>query len=201
MMINICKESNYGFRNGKSESWKPIKGYVGLYMASNLGRIKSYHIKANGELLKPSLSSGYLTIHLYKDGKRTHAHVHKLVAIAFLGDPPPPKYNFQLKKYIPCVANHKDGIKLHNYVENLTWATPSEDKLHAYALGLAHASGWTYNKEGEANPSAKLIEKDVLEIRRLAKCGVLTHGQLVKKFHVTKSTISRIIRRETWRHI
>jgi len=200
-MTNVYEKSDYGLRTLKSEVWKPVKGYEGLYTISNFGHIRSYHIRTRGKALKSSLSGGYLTVHLRKNGKRKHAHVHKLVALAFLGDPPAPEYNYYLKRYILYIANHKDGIKTNNNTGNLEWKTVSEDALHAYALGLRHASGWTYNKEGETNPSAKLTEEDIPKIRKLVECDRLTCEQVSERFQVTKSTISRIVRRKTWRHI
>ena len=94
------------------EYWKSVVGYEGLYMVSNWGRVKS--IKFGKErILKPvTNSSGYLLVHLCKDGKVKSFTVHRLVAEAFIPNP----YN------LPQV-NHRDENKLNNNVDNIEWCT------------------------------------------------------------------------------
>ena len=96
----------------KKEIWKPIKGYEGLYMVSNWGRVKS--IKFGKErILKPvTNSSGYLLVGLYKNNIEKKYSVHRLVAEAFIPNP----YN------LPQL-NHRDENKLNNNVDNLEWCT------------------------------------------------------------------------------
>ena len=50
--------------------------------------------------------------------------VHRLIACAFLG-PPPSK--------AACQVNHIDGNHSNNRIDNLEWATPSENIRHSYA--------------------------------------------------------------------
>lgn len=103
------------------EIWKDIPNYEGLYQASNLGRIKSFGGKSNHNediILKQRLEKyGYLRINI--KGKRYL--VHRLIAITFIP-------NLNNKKTV----NHKDGNKKNNIVDNLEWATASENIKHAY---------------------------------------------------------------------
>lgn len=106
------------FKKGKImkvEIWKMIPGYEGLYMVSNLGRVKSLNYNHTGEeaILKPiKLKHGYLCVHLVKNGKTFQLKVHRLVAMAFIPNP----------NNLPCV-NHKDEDKANNCVDNLEWCT------------------------------------------------------------------------------
>jgi hypothetical protein len=53
---------------------------------------------------------------------------------------------------------------------------------------------------GEKNPGAKLKEKSVIEIKKRLKMGV-TKRRIARDFHVGITTIGRIERGETWKHI
>ena len=172
---------------GAKEIWKDVVGYEGLYQVSNMGRVKRVaggHGATPGLVLKPWLDKyGYLTVGLCRDRKRAHARVHRLVAEAFLGQAPSPEHE----------ANHKNGIKTDNRVENLEWVTPLENNMHAAENGL--------KARGEAHGSARLTEDDVKEIRRLHAAGQRTQAELGEMFGVSQATISAIVRRETWQHI
>lgn len=106
---------------GKTEIWKPIKNYEGLYEVSNLGRIKSLSriIRANTcgkriipeRILSNSINgSGYCIVVLCKNGKHKSLSVHRIVAETFIENPK--KFN---------EVNHKDENKQNNNVENLEW--------------------------------------------------------------------------------
>lgn len=119
-----------------NEIWKDIIGYEGLYQISNYGRIKSIErkVKYNNsfrnvkEKIRKSFigNQGYERIELSRDRKNKKYNVHRLVAETFI----PNLFNKE-------TVNHKNGIKTDNKVENLEWATRSENELHAYKTGLA----------------------------------------------------------------
>ncbi len=110
-----------------NEIWKDVDGFEGIYQVSNLGRVKSFWSK-NKNILKPYKDhEGYYQVKLvrYSGAKSKNKRIHRLVAIAFIPNP----------ENKPTV-NHKKGIKLDNRVNELEWATYSENHLHAYRIGL-----------------------------------------------------------------
>ena len=107
------------------EQFKDIAGYEGLYQVSNTGKIKSMVGRFGGvdNLKQTSNGSGYSTVTLCKDGKRSTRNTHRLVAAAFLGES-------------TLQVNHKDGDKRNNSVDNLEWVTAKENIIHAIDKGL-----------------------------------------------------------------
>jgi hypothetical protein len=117
------------------EIWKDIKGYIGNYQVSNLGRIRSLNRKSwngtgwfikKGQIIKLQKSnSNYSCVLLWNNNKRKNFWVHKLVALHFIPNP----------EDKPEV-NHKDGNKQNNNINNLEWCTRSENRSHAWKNGL-----------------------------------------------------------------
>lgn len=102
------------------EIWKPVVGFEGYYMVSNLGRIKSLHKRYEGLILKPyDEGHGYRMVDLYKDNIKQKCRVHRLVAMAFIPNP--------LNKR---EVDHINFIRDDNRVENLRWATSKENQNH-----------------------------------------------------------------------
>lgn len=117
------------------ETWSPVKGYVGYYEVSTLGRVRRLpKLLTNylgvkrfykGRILKLIRNpNGYLKVELSRNGKRKQLLVHRLVATAFLRNP-------QKKRTV----NHRDSNRSNNYLDNLEWATHSENALHGYIYG------------------------------------------------------------------
>ncbi len=104
--------------------WKTIEGYPD-YQISDGGEVKSFkHRKPI--VLKPSHgSSGYSHVLLYQNDKRNDCNVHRLVLVAFVGKCP-----------AGMEANHIDGSKPNNRLDNLEYVTHSENQLHAFQIGL-----------------------------------------------------------------
>lgn len=73
---------------------------------------------------------------LRKNNKLKGASIHRLVAKAFIPNP-------ENKKTV----NHKNGNKLDNRVQNLEWATQSENNLHCIRAGIrVHKKGGDHYK-------------------------------------------------------
>lgn len=107
------------------EVWKDIEGYEGLYQVSNFGRVKSlnYHRTGREGILTLKLSKrtkrsgiGYLSAHLWKNGKGKYYSVHRLVWTAFNGEIPK-----------GLQVNHIDENPLNNCIWNLNLMTCKEN--------------------------------------------------------------------------
>jgi DNA-binding XRE family transcriptional regulator len=177
------------------EKWQDIPEYKGYYQISNRGRVRSLDrtvprgngfIKISGIHMKnKTTKAGYKRVGLTKLGLNKRISVHRLVLIAFCGQPPTPKHT----------CNHKDGIKGNNYIDNLEWVTQSENMYHAYSKLNR------YRNTGELHSNSKLTESDVLEIRRLYATENYMQTALAKLYSVDKTTIWGIVNRVSWKHI
>jgi hypothetical protein len=135
------------FKGGENMQWKSIQGYDGYYEVSDSGLVRSldrdvmdkkgisHHL--SGKMMKLSKlkqrnnsDNAYLVVNLRKNGASYVAMVHRLVATAFI--PNPNNY--------PTV-NHKDGDKTNNSVDNLEWASYSENNIHAITHKLRQPRG------------------------------------------------------------
>lgn len=175
----------------KKEKWKPVRGYEGLYEISSEGRVKSldkmrisgrYKIlmKYNERILKPGRNAqGYLKVDLSKNGKSRTFRVNRLVLTAFKG-------------VSDLEGNHIDGDKENNRLENLEYATRSQNQLHAYRTGLQ-------SRKGEKHHLAKLNNAIVKNIRE-NKYG-LTAKEFAACLGVGYKTICNVINKTAWRHI
>jgi len=69
------------------EIWKDIRGYEGLYRASDFGKIKSLRFNKE-KILRQSLMGKYLCVSLYRDNDHKQFHVHRLILETFVGPCP-----------------------------------------------------------------------------------------------------------------
>ena len=152
----------------------------------NVNRALISYIKNHNHqyrILKPYMSSKYLSIDLRKNNQRFAKRIHHLVLETFMRS---------RKGKEEC--NHLNGIKTDNRLENLEWVTHSENCKHKYRV-LGYET-----LHGERNGNSRLTEKDVLEIRKLCKQGC-SQRKIAKLFHVCKTTIQYINNRKLWKHI
>lgn len=152
------------------------------YLVSTDGEVFSTYAK---RILKPSRNqsgTGYFMVFLNGEPMTNH----RAVASAFIG---PLRKGFEV--------NHKNGIKTDNRLENLEVITKAENAKHSQrVLGNPPPP----HKRGTDHWKARLSERDVLEIRRLYAAGE-TQMNLAATFGVKQAHVSRIVHRQTWKHI
>lgn len=177
------------------EIWKDIPGYEGSYQASNLGRIKSLertcystkkhnHKRLKKETIRKQTVNkhGYNCVLLSVSLERKLITVHRLVILSFKENPS--------KKQ---TVNHIDGNKLNNHIENLEWATWSENSKHSFDIGLQKP------RKGIYHHNVKLTEEQVLGIRKLK--GKYKEKEIALMYGITKGHVGAILRRMIWKHI
>lgn len=176
------------------EMWKPIKGYENYYEVSSHGLIRTItrFISNSGKngmwyksrVLKFNIDKdGYHTVALQKEGKVKRFKVHRLVLSTFSN------YEDELQ------VNHIDGNKSNNRLDNLEWATSSQNIKHAFNIGLK-------TQVGSKNNCSKLTEKQVIQICDFLKYTTFTNKQIADMFDIeSDETIRRIRKRLSWTHV
>ena len=91
------------------------------------------------------------------------------------------------------VVCHRCNMKLCVRPDHLYVATSRENTLDAMRDGLCPI--------GEKHGMAKLTESQVKEIRLMFESGDITKAKLSRTYGVSEMQITRIIKRQTWRHL
>lgn len=124
------------------ELWKDIESYKGLYMVSNIGRIRSVERYIGGNkkynkgkrMIKGKIKAwkinkfGYARVSLFKNTKEKSFMVHRLVGIHFIKIPKDLKH----LDFHELEINHIDSNKLNNHYTNLEWCTHQENMTHMH---------------------------------------------------------------------
>ena len=159
------------------ETFKDVVGFEDLFKISNKGNLWS---KRSQKILKQHIHKNGYYVCSTKIGGRKGVDkcfkIHRLVAEAFIPNP----------ENKPTV-NHKDTNKLNNNVENLEWATHSEQTEHAYANGLIS------KRIGENNPAAKITNSDAWKILEARQATGLSAAKLEILLGYPASVIRRVI--------
>ena len=100
------------------------------------------HIAKDGEFMRPFTNqNGYKVAQFSINRKRLRMGIHKVVALAFLGDCPD---GFQVA--------HNDGDQLNNHYTNLRYATPKEN----CADKKKHDTNWIRHRRAMSSETAML---------------------------------------------
>lgn len=160
------------------------------YLVGDDGKVYSGYFK-NGtveydrtslKILKQRIvRQGYLIVNLRKDGRQYTCYVHRLVLIAFIGEPTPNQ-----------LCAHLNNCGTDNRLCNLAWVTQKENMGHK----LIHGT----HLEGENIPNSKLTNKEVTEIKKLILEGV-NQSLIARTYNINQSTVSRICSGKMWKHL
>lgn len=126
--------------------WRDIPGHEHRYQVSDQGGVRSLdRLGRDGRRLpgKPvaptTMPKGYQVVGLTDTaGVVTHMLVHRVVAVAFLGPPPPGQ---------PWVLHGSLGVTF-NTPENLRWGTPSDNSYDTVKDGNHTGASKTHCKRG-----------------------------------------------------
>lgn len=169
-----------------TEEWRAVSGFP-WYEVSSFGMIRrtvSTTCSKAGNLIAGHVGAhGYRYFNATSNGKRKTLKFHRIVCETFHGPQPSPKH----------VVAHNDGNRLNNRADNLRWATTRENHSDRYGHGT--------NPAGSRNGRANLCEAQVSEIRRLYGSGKVTQFWLADQYEVYPTTIHKIIKRQTWKHV
>ena len=168
------------------EEWRPVVGFETVYEVSSEGRVKRVgdrrHGAKIGRILKPAITQfGYEVVGLYDRARYMRRFVHHLVLCAFVG---PRQEGHE--------GRHLNGDRRDNRPSNLAWGTRADNEADKVKLGRSN--------RGERCGTSKLTQQQVEELRQLAGTGLST-AALGKRFGVSQSQASRIVRRERWAHV
>lgn len=161
--------------------WRAIPGYEGLYEVSDFGSVRSlFRYKKQ---LKPSKqSNGYLSVDLFKEKRRKHCLIHRLVAMAFIPNP----------ENLPQI-NHKDENRTNNTVENLEWCSAKYNMNYGVGGKTRHSkidyskpcfaenarkNGAKRSKRGCINHTFLIVAMENNEKPLAVSCGDLMKGMM-----------------------
>lgn len=158
-------------------------------MWTKIARNTNYSINEDGEvrnditgrIKKPSTNkkNGYLIIDLYKDNKSKKVPVHRLVAEAFIPNPEN-----------KATVDHIDGDRKNNSIDNLRWATYSENNSRFETMGVRSESIIVkhYAEERKKRGGGHLAWLDVTETLEFESI-----SETAKYFNCSASNISQML--------
>lgn len=165
------------------EIWKPLPE-CDAYEVSSLGRVKrvtpAKGTRAN-RMINPSRDrGGRMVFNVTDGGKRKQIKLHRAVASTFLG-PCPEGYE----------VAHLDGNQENNALNNLKYATPTENNRHKAGHGTQPV--------GEGVWCSKLTADAVTAMRN--DYPGKSYAKLALEHGVSVGSVVQVIKRRSWKHI
>lgn len=169
------------------EIWKDITDYEGFYAVSNFGKIKRIeHKDNNGHIYKERIlklikqsNSGYLHVHLSKNGVAEWRSVHRLVAEAFVD-----------KREGCNIVNHLDNNPSNNRADNLEWTTYKGNMQHATKQGRMKYQPENLKKAHES------LKKPVIAISGEEKIKFNSQSEAARILGISRAHIAAACRKE-----
>lgn len=185
----------------ESEEWRIIADFPD-YAVSNLGRMKRVVLRRHpshvGRILSYSPSGANLTYHsthLRRDGKRYNVNVHRIVALAFLGEPVDDANE----------VDHLDSDPFNNRASNLEWVTHAENCRRTkgrgrLSTGVRHSLSIKIENRtrGDRNRHCSITEEAAREIKRLLRETRLPAHRIAEMTGTTAGIVYHIKRGDTW---
>jgi hypothetical protein len=156
---------------------KDIPGFEGFYAITDCGHLLSLYrqwhdkkgrftVRGSRVITRNPGPQGYTQVWLRAQGLPDRKEMlHRLVAIAFLGEPEDSRY----------VVNHKDGNKNNNHINNLEWCDHRGNRLHHLL-----------NKEG-----VRVTAGQIREVHELAD--ELPAKVIAERLGIPKNSVYRIL--------
>ena len=161
-----------------ADKLKDIASTGGLYAADphgNVWRVRGYRTPRPRKLKPCPGTGGYLYVSISVNNKAKRIGMHRLVAEAFHGAPPP--------KHDACHLNHD---RTDNRPENLEWGP------RKYNCQMSRAAYGSWRK-GVKPATTKLKEHEYIEIVARYAAGAC-QTDIAAEYGVTQGLVSRIIR-------
>ena len=174
----------------KGVTTRVVPGSDGKYAAGSDGHIYCYSAaRVNSKKPHPFrvsefiASTGYPSIAVIRDGRKSSQSVHALVCSAFHGPKKMPNHE----------VRHIDGNKQNNVPSNLKWGTPAENEADKRRHGRV--------AQGSRHGIAKLNEEAVRILRIAIPSGLWNPVDAATVFGVNPSTIRAAVRGKQWKHV
>lgn len=170
----------------RTEEWRSVTDYEGLYEVSDFGRVRSIRTRTNskaGAFLKPIRLHHAYCVRLSRDGVVKPHFVHRLVTREFIGQIADGQQ-----------VNHRNRDTADNRIENLEYVSPLQNTRHAIE------NGGRTTPRGEMNGQAKVDEAAVRRIRERVAAGE-RQSPVAREYGIDPSAVSNIVRRRNWAHV
>lgn len=176
-------------RQAIKEEWRPIPDFLN-YEVSSIGRVRRAVAGKTGQhagmILKHKVAKGgYLQVGLYRDGKFHWNGIHRRLCLAFHGPCPSSRHT----------AAHRDGVRDHNTVENIRWATWEEQ------VEDRNEHGHYWHVLGEDHPMHVLNDELVLVMRARWNDGGVSIKAMAREVGHAYLTVYDAVKGTTWRHL
>lgn len=161
--------------------WKKIKRNNN-YSINETGEVRN---DKTGHIKQPftNKQNGYLIVDLYKNNKSEKVPIHRLVAEAFIPNPEN-----------KLTVDHIDGNRKNNSIDNLRWATYSENNSRFETTGVRSETITVtrYAEERNKRGGGHLAWLDVIDTMEFESI-----SETAKYFDCTVSNISLMLEKGT----